>query len=257
MTATAIDIIVLAVVLLSALIAFFRGFIKEVLTIAGLIGAVIVAWGLGPFTEPWFTDVMTGGDPENAQDIFGFIPPEVMAQILNYGSIFLVTFFILALITYFTSEAAQEMGLGAIDRSLGVLFGIFRGFLLVFIVYLPFAMLIEKDEFPEWTEESRSIQVMHVGAEWVEANFEEIEDIQKGLEEDAKDAVESVGKAGEAATGNLGSVRGLIDPEGGKNAGRKQDKAPRDGDTGYDAQDREGLKSLFEEDPDSFDNYNQ
>ena len=58
-----IDIIVGAVVIVSAIISFLRGFIREVLTIAGVVGGLAAAYFMGPMLTPTFKDWF-GVDPE-------------------------------------------------------------------------------------------------------------------------------------------------------------------------------------------------
>lgn len=163
MSAAALDITILAILLLSAVIAFMRGFIKEVLTIAGLIGATVAAYGLGPSAHPWVSEVLMGenaAEGEEKKMIWNLIPADVMSVALSYGGIFVITFIVLTVLSFFISRVAQEMGLSFMDRSLGVVFGIARGFALVVLLYLPFSIMLTEEEFPEWTQQSRTLPVL-------------------------------------------------------------------------------------------------
>jgi len=124
-----IDIIVLVILLISAGIAFMRGFIREVLTIAGVIGGLAAAYFGAPILKPhmrgWF-GVEEGVVPER---LFGILPYDVLADALSYGLIFIIVVTVLSFVSHSLAEWARRTGLGAIDRSLGFLFGLIRGIL--------------------------------------------------------------------------------------------------------------------------------
>lgn len=147
-----IDIVVALVILSSALISFMRGFIREVLTIAGVVGGIMAAVFLGPSLAPmvrvWF-GVGEGGENE-AKKLFDIIPMEVVADVTTYGAIFIVVVIVLSLLSHFISGAAKAVGLGPVDRSLGAIFGVARGLILLGLFYLPFHLMMpdaRKDEF--------------------------------------------------------------------------------------------------------------
>jgi membrane protein required for colicin V production len=147
-----IDIVVVLVVLSSALISFMRGFIREVLTIAGVVGGILAAVFLGPTLAPtvrvWFG--VGEGDPENAKKLFDIIPYEVVADVTTYGAIFISVVIVLSVLSHFISGAAKAIGLGPVDRSLGAIFGVARGLVLLGLFYLPFHMMMpekRKDDF--------------------------------------------------------------------------------------------------------------
>lgn len=145
-----IDIIVLAVLFASAGIAFFRGFIRETLTILGVGGGMAAAWFGGPYLQPhmreWF-GVEDGVVPER---LFGILPYDILADILSYGAIFIGVVVVLSLVSHILAETARSIGLGAIDRTLGVIFGMVRGILLLGLVYLPFHLYVEDEVKQSW-----------------------------------------------------------------------------------------------------------
>lgn len=135
-----IDVVVLIVLFVSSLISFLRGFIREVLTIFGTMGAFFAAYWGGPMLSPSVAK-MLGYDPEaqfeNPQKLFGFIPYDLVASVAAYGFIFIVVVILLSLLSHSLAEAAKSVGLGAVDRSAGVLFGIVRAVLLLGLLNLP------------------------------------------------------------------------------------------------------------------------
>ena len=151
-----IDILVLLVLLASALIAFIRGFIRETLTIAGVGGGLAAAFFGAPFLSPyvrgWF-GVEEGVEPER---LFSILPYDLVADALSYGGIFIVVVIVLSMASHVLAEAARNIGLGAIDRTLGFIFGLVRGVVLLAILYLPLYLFVDKEVKAEWFKDSRS-----------------------------------------------------------------------------------------------------
>lgn len=142
-----IDVVVVIVLLFSAAVSFWRGLIREVLTIAGIVGGLVASYVAGPLLIPqmrlWF-GVVEGAEPQK----LGPITYEMAADVTSYLTIFIVVIFVLSIISHFISEFVRNIGLGALDRSLGVIFGLARGILLLGVIYLPFSYLLT-DEMKE------------------------------------------------------------------------------------------------------------
>lgn len=170
MTPILLDTIVLIVMLLSIIVAFFRGFIKEILTIVNLTVAAAAAYLMAPMLLPtakgWFGVAETGA---KAKDIFGVIPPSVMATFVAYALVYFGAFIILSLAGMAISSSVKAMGLGPLDRGLGMVFGAVRGFLLVFVVYLPFAFFMQPEQLPSWAKDSISVGFLHSAYEKLDA----------------------------------------------------------------------------------------
>lgn len=162
-----VDIIVLVVLFISAVIAFLRGFIREVLTIAGVFGGLAAAYFVGPSFAPimrgWF-GVEEGVDPEK---LFGILPYNILADGLAYALIFIVVVGVLSVVSHMMAEAARNMGLGAIDRTLGVIFGLVRGLLLLSILYLPVHLMLDKKTTDEFFTSSRTHVYLEKTANWL------------------------------------------------------------------------------------------
>ena len=133
-----------------------RGFIREVLTIAGVVGGLAAAYFGAPMLKPqmrgWF-GVEEGVVPER---LFGILPYDVLADALSYGLIFIVVVTILSFISHSLAEWARRTGLGAIDRSMGFLFGLIRGILLLGLLYLPVHLFVEQEAKDGWFENTKS-----------------------------------------------------------------------------------------------------
>ena len=119
--ANAADLIVIAILLVSALLAFSRGFVRELLSVAVWVGAIFATlYGFAyveEYTSQWISTVWLSW---TAASVTIFIP----------------TLIILALISHVLSGQVRDSALGAVDRSLGFLFGLFRGVIIVCLAYL-------------------------------------------------------------------------------------------------------------------------
>lgn len=151
-----VDILVIAVLLISALIAFLRGFIREVLTIAGVVGGLLAAYFGGPLLQPhmrtWL-GVQEGIEPER---LFGILPFDILADALSYGAIFIVVVIVLSILSHFLAEGAKSVGLGAVDRTLGFVFGIVRGIILLGLLYLPVHLFVDQEAKDSWFDSSKT-----------------------------------------------------------------------------------------------------
>jgi len=146
---TIADLIVVGVLLLSAILAFARGFVHEVLSMGAWIGAAVaVIFGL-PYARPLARE---------------FISLPLLADVAAGGVLFLVALLALSLLTRSISRRVQDSALNAVDRSLGFLFGLARGALLVCIAYIPLAWLMTPGEQPSWLADARSKPLVERGA---------------------------------------------------------------------------------------------
>lgn len=150
------DITVLAVLLISAMIAFLRGFIREVLTILGVGGGLAASYFGGPVLAPHVRGMLGVEEGVVPERLFGILPYDILADILAYGLIFIVVVIVLSIMSHLLAETVKTMGMGAIDRSLGVVFGLARGLLLVGLAYLPVHLYIEADSRDSWFSGSKT-----------------------------------------------------------------------------------------------------
>ncbi len=135
---TLFDGIIIAVLLISSVLAFLRGFTSEVLSILAWVVAAVAALWLFPYGTPLFRD---------------FISPDWLAAAASAISIFIVTYLVVAAFT--TRWAGNLLDLfdqaETLDRTLGLLFGLIRGLLIVTVAYLFFAWLVPNPaDQPAW-----------------------------------------------------------------------------------------------------------
>ena len=147
-----VDLAVLGVVAISAILAFMRGFVREVLGIAAWAGAAYLAVALNDMARPYFRQWI--GSPDIADPV-------------SYLAVFVVGLIIFSIITNMIGKAVHSIGLGGVDRSLGVLFGIVRGAALVIAVYIVGGLLTAPDHWPDQVRTARLLPFAHDGAVWV------------------------------------------------------------------------------------------
>lgn len=168
-----IDLIIGAVVIISALIAFFRGFIREVLTILGVIGGLVVAYTYGGALSPFYLGLIEGDNKpkegEEIQHFMGVIPYPLMAEILGYATLFLAVVIILSILSHFLSKFIETIGMGILDRTFGVIFGLARGVVLLSVLYMPVHMFASDDEKDDWFKDSRLYVYVEATTEWLVA----------------------------------------------------------------------------------------
>jgi membrane protein required for colicin V production len=167
------DIIVFVIMLISALISFFRGFAREVLTLIALIGAGFGSWRFGDMlydpVRHWLTD---GGKLEkDVKVIFGLVPQDIAVPLVAHAALLVGIFIILSLLSLFVSSLIKEAGLGTLDRLLGIAFGLARGFLIVAILFYPFTFIIKKDEMPAWFKQTLSAPYLIATADLIDKQF--------------------------------------------------------------------------------------
>lgn len=160
------DLAVVIILLVSAGVSFFRGIIREVLTIFGFMGGILAAFFLGGTVTPMVLNAfdLTGDD---VGKLFGIVPYDIVASVATYGGIFLAVFLLLQLASHFISSAAKAVGLGPVDRTLGVFFGLVRGILLLGILYLPFHFILPDENKETWFGTSKTFVFIQGTSTWL------------------------------------------------------------------------------------------
>ena len=143
------DIGVGVVLLVSALLAYARGFVHEVLAVGGWIGAIFATIYGFPYVKPFARDL---------------IDLQWVADLSAGTVVFIVSLVVLSIITRAISNRVQASMLNALDRSLGFLFGIARGAVLVSLAYVGVELVQPVSEQPPWLRSARSMPVIEAGA---------------------------------------------------------------------------------------------
>ena len=152
MPITLLDIILIGVMLVSGLLAMIRGFMREVLSIAAwLIAALVTLYfynKLLPFAKSYFNN-------------------DIIAAAVVVGGTFLLTLLIVSVITVRFSDMVLDSRIGALDRTLGFLFGLARGLVIVVIAFLFFAWLVPDRSQPDWVRSAKSRVVLQGTGDWL------------------------------------------------------------------------------------------
>ena len=143
------DIAVIVVLLISALLAYARGFVHEVLAVAGWIGAIFATIHGYPYARPYARSL---------------IPVELIADLAAGVAIFVATLILLSFVTHGVSKMVKASALNFLDRSLGFLFGLARGAVIVCVAYLGLVWLMPPTEHPAWIRDARSMPLIERGA---------------------------------------------------------------------------------------------
>ncbi len=138
---TLFDAGVAAILFISAVLAYSRGFVREILSIAGWIGAGAVAFYFSPQVVPLVQEIPI------LRDIIG--DNCELGILAAFAGVFTIALVVIALFTPLISGAVQNSALGSLDGGLGFLFGLVRGLLLIVVVLITYDFFIAGGEgFP-------------------------------------------------------------------------------------------------------------
>ena len=147
---TIIDGIVAVIIILSAVLAYSRGFVREVLSIGGWILAAVAAYVFAPMAEPLMKEIPV------LKDFLG--PSCELAMIAAFAAVFAAALIVFSIFTPLFAGAVQRSALGGIDQGLGFLFGVARGAILVAIAFIVYERVIVSDPIP-MVDDSRTAVV--------------------------------------------------------------------------------------------------
>jgi membrane protein required for colicin V production len=225
-----VDIILALVILISAVLAFVRGFVHEVLSIAAWIGAIIVTVFAFPHAQPFARTQ---------------IEMAILADAITGLAIFVVALVIFTIVSHAISRNVRNSSLGAVDRSLGLVFGAFRGVVLICAAYLAMMWAIPKPEDrPLWVQNARSRPLVEQGAVYL-ASLLPASIIERGEEAAGSltDDAERLIDAGEAVD-SLSGTGGETTPEP-ADSGTESDGAEPDG-SGYNDAERNQMNQVIQ-----------
>ncbi len=152
MPITLLDIVLLVVMLVSGLLAMIRGFMREVLSIASWAAAALVTVYAYPKLLPQAKQYFTS---------------DLIATGAVIGGLFLGTLIIVSIFTIKISDMVLDSRVGALDRTLGFLFGLARGLVIVVVAFLFFAWLVPEKSQPTWVRDAKSKVVLKGTGDWL------------------------------------------------------------------------------------------
>jgi len=151
------DALALGIILISGIMAFARGLLREVFSIVAFIGGALAALYLRQYVTPLLT---------------GVFQPPIVAEAAAAILLFLVVFIAVTIVTSMLAKAVhQSTEIGALDRFAGLAFGVFRGLLILALAVLLMRHITGAPQapMPRFMTEARLYPVLNQAAEAVEA----------------------------------------------------------------------------------------
>ena len=147
-----LDIFLIIIMLISGFLAMLRGFTREVLSILSWAAAAVAALLLFP---------------QYQAEARAMIEPPLLADGVLAGGIFLVVLIVVSLITARISDRVLDSRIGALDRTLGFVYGLARGLILVVILYLFYSWLVPENTQQRWILDARSLPLIKRTGEFI------------------------------------------------------------------------------------------
>ena len=159
------DWFILIVLIASGIISFARGFTKEFLSLFLWLAAFIAAISLEYLATPKINE---------------FIGNEEISKIISYIVVFLIFIFIGGMIIKFISKLIKWSGASGFDRFLGVVFGLMRGSIVLFVIFL---LLPSGIKTTDLINNSKITPIIQKYAPEIEAYFRKLIDNRNVVEE--------------------------------------------------------------------------
>jgi len=152
MPITLLDGILIGFTLVSAMLAMVRGFSREILSIASWVIAAIAAYFLYPLVLPYVTP---------------YIGNATIALAVAAAAVFFVVLIVVTIITMKLADFIVDSRIGALDRTLGFLYGAARGVLVVAVALL-FLNWLLGSSMPSWIAEAKSRPLLEGVGKWLQ-----------------------------------------------------------------------------------------
>jgi membrane protein required for colicin V production len=159
------DWFILVVLIASGIISFTRGFTKEFLSLFLWVAAFIAAISLEFLATPKINE---------------FIGNEEISKIISYIFVFVIFIFVGGIVIKFISKLIKWSGASGFDRFLGVLFGLIRGLIVLFAIFL---LLPSSLKTTDLISNSKITPIIQKYAPQIEAYFRDLIDNRNIVEE--------------------------------------------------------------------------
>lgn len=220
---TIVDYVVLGILLISGLIAAYRGFLKETLSVSSWLIAALAAVFFWPVTKPFAR---------------ALLQPDLLADFFALIGLFFLILIPASFMSFRLSELVRDSSAGPLDRSLGFVFGLARGLLVVGLGYVVFTSLASEENHPGWVREARLLPVVRGTADVILS----LADKKK------KDTVQPATEAGseETQTATMTSTEPAKEPmpAAEENTGNPNEGGGGNKSTSYSAGQRRALDEL-------------
>jgi len=140
-----LDIILVGIMIFSGFLAMLRGLTREMLSIMSWALAALVT--LVAYSH--FRDTVRG-----------WIDTPMLADATLIAVVFITSLILFSLVTANLSERVLDSRIGAVDRTLGFVYGLVRGLILVVIAYLIVGQIVDHQNMPGWVKQARSLYLI-------------------------------------------------------------------------------------------------
>ncbi len=149
---TIIDGAVALVIVVSALLAYARGFVREIMAIIGWVAAGVLAFMFAGQVEPLMAEIPVVG---------AFLADSCeLSMIAAFFAVFAVALIVVSFFTPLLAGLVQRSAIGGLDQGAGFFFGVLRGILLVVIGFFVYNVVMTGQSFT-MVDQSRSAAVFN------------------------------------------------------------------------------------------------
>jgi len=150
------DLLVAAVLVASGIFAFRRGLVREIMALGTWVLASVFAFSFYPLARPFLHE---------------HIKNEMLADAATAIGLFCIAIVLLVPLGDYLTGLVKSPTLSSIDRSLGFVFGIVRGFVIMCLLFLgtTFIWPADGDAQPAWLEQARTKPALAYGVEVIKS----------------------------------------------------------------------------------------
>ena len=208
-----VDFVAIIVLVISGGLATLRGMTREILGLAGWPISIVAARMTAPHLEPILTE---------------FIRVEGISEALAWGVPFIVVVVLWFAFSSLISSGLSKAGLGGLDRWLGFLFGLIRGFVIVLVIYVGAVVAAEgEDKLPSIVIDAQITPVLRESAHLTSGllpedmrgrvvdNLPDPASVTEDLQEAGEAVGESLEESGGSDSANSNGGLELLSDEGG------------------------------------------
>jgi membrane protein required for colicin V production len=185
-----LDLGVIAVIGLSAIFAFARGFVREALSIVAWVGAGFITLYSYPTVE---------------KIVEPMVHNPLLSGLIGIAGTFIVSLIVLTVMTGIVARTVRSSGLSPIDRTLGFVFGLLRGAFTLSLAYLMLDM-VQPNDRPQWLRDAKSAPYLEQGANLIRGFLPEQWRVKSATAAD--DVIRTISPAAEAEK----AMRALTNP---------------------------------------------
>ena len=150
------DLIVFLITLYSMFQCFAKGFLRSLLSFSKWLLALIITMISVPKLNPIIQD---------------FIESKFLADVGLGIFIYVISLFIIINFGKAINRVITMSGLGGVDKSFGLIFGIFKGYIICVCIFSLFNWFYPHQKWPLETEDTYSFEIIYKGSEFLIGEF--------------------------------------------------------------------------------------